>query len=161
MAGKKCGLQIDREIGGERQSPGQQGSPPRGVDVAADAARLFSGCAEVSRHRRIRSHDAQVRKAEVLKRVYNHVMCDSRIAAGHARLEQLCRYINRPALSDERGQFNAAGQVELKLNTPWRDDTTHLTKSPLEFMQSLTAPKPRSRLRPRRTALRRPLFALG
>ncbi len=31
------------------------------------------------------------------------------------RLEQLCRYITRPALSDERVQLNAAGQVELKL----------------------------------------------
>ncbi|MFN5164124.1 MAG: transposase, partial [Pseudomonadota bacterium] len=39
------------------------------------------------------------------------------------RLEQLCRYITRPALSDERVQLNAAGQVELKLKTPWRDGT--------------------------------------
>jgi hypothetical protein len=31
------------------------------------------------------------------------------------RLEQLCRYIMRPALSDERILLNAAGQVELKL----------------------------------------------
>ena len=30
-----------------------------------------------------------------------------------ARLEQLCRYITRPALSDERVQLNGAGQVEL------------------------------------------------
>ncbi len=35
------------------------------------------------------------------------------------RLEQLCRYITRPALSDERVQLNAAGQVALKLKTPW------------------------------------------
>ena len=33
------------------------------------------------------------------------------------RLEQLCRYITRPALSGERVQLNAAGQVELKLKT--------------------------------------------
>jgi hypothetical protein len=37
------------------------------------------------------------------------------------RFEQLCRGITRPALSDEQVQFNAAGQVELKLKTPWRD----------------------------------------
>jgi len=55
------------------------------------------------------------------------------------RLEQLCRYITRPALSDERVQLNAAGQVELKLKTPWRDGTTHLVVSPLEFMQRLAA----------------------
>lgn len=51
-------------------------------------------------------------------------------------LEQLCRYITRPALSDERVQINVAGQVELKLKTPWRDGTTHLVMSPLEFMQT-------------------------
>jgi hypothetical protein len=55
------------------------------------------------------------------------------------RLEQLCRYITRPALSDERVQLNDAGQVELKLKTPWRDGTTHLVLSPLEFMQRLAA----------------------
>jgi hypothetical protein len=62
------------------------------------------------------------------------------------RLEQLCRYITRPALSDERVQVNAAGQVELKLKTPWRDGTTHLVMSPLEFMQRLAALVPRPRL---------------
>jgi hypothetical protein len=62
------------------------------------------------------------------------------------RLEQLCRYITRPALSDERIQLNAAGQVELKLKTPWRDGTTHLVMSPLEFMQRLAALVPRPRL---------------
>jgi hypothetical protein len=89
------------------------------------------------------------------------------------RLEQLCRYIARPALSDERVQLNAAGQVELKLTTPRRDgpagrtgpvarflarhqqstgllvsglSTTHLVMSPLEFMQRLAALVPRPRL---------------
>ena len=32
-------------------------------------------------------------------------------------------------------QTNAAGQVVLKLKTAWRDGTTHLVMSPLEFMQ--------------------------
>ncbi|MFN9193219.1 MAG: transposase [Pseudomonadota bacterium] len=62
------------------------------------------------------------------------------------RLEQLCRAITRPALSDERVQLNAAGQVELKLKAPWRDGTTHLVMSPLEFMQRLAALVPRPRL---------------
>ena len=63
-------------------------------------------------------------------------------------LEQLCRYITRPALANERVQTNAAGQVVLKLKTPWRDGTTHLVMSPLEFMQRLAAlvPRPRSHL---------------
>jgi hypothetical protein len=29
--------------------------------------------------------------------------------------------------------------VKLKLKTPWRDGTTHLVMSPLEFMQRLAA----------------------
>jgi len=62
------------------------------------------------------------------------------------RLEQLCRYITRPALSDEWVQLNAAGQEGLKLKTPWRDGTTHLVMSPLEFMQQLTTLVPWPRL---------------
>jgi hypothetical protein len=50
-------------------------------------------------------------------------------------LEQLCRYNTRPAQANERVQTNAAGQVVLKLETAWRDGTTHLVMSPLEFMQ--------------------------
>jgi hypothetical protein len=62
------------------------------------------------------------------------------------RLERLCRYITRPALSEERIQVDAAGQVQLELKTPWRDGTTHLVMSPLEFMQRLAALVPRPRL---------------
>jgi hypothetical protein len=62
------------------------------------------------------------------------------------RLEQLRRYIRRPALLDERVQLNAAGQVDLKLNTSWRDSTTHLVMSPLEVskrgLQALLTIKP-------------------
>ena len=54
--------------------------------------------------------------------------------------------ITRPALANERVQTNAAGQVVLKLKTPWRDGTTHLVMSPLEFMQRLGALVPRPRL---------------
>lgn len=62
------------------------------------------------------------------------------------RLEQLCRYITRPALSDEGVQTNVSGQVVLKLKTAWRDGTTHLVMSPLELMQRLAALVPRPRL---------------
>ena len=61
-------------------------------------------------------------------------------------LEQLCRTITRPALANERVQTNASGQVVLKLKTSWRDGTTHLVMSPLEFMQRLAALVPRPRL---------------
>jgi hypothetical protein len=67
-------------------------------------------------------------------------------ADGRQGLEQLCRYITGPTLANERVQINAAGQVVLKLKTPWRDGTTHLVMSPLEFMQRLAALVPRPRL---------------
>ena len=47
----------------------------------------------------------------------------------------MCHYITRPALANESVQTNAAEQVVLKLKTPWRDGTTQLVMSPLEFMQ--------------------------
>ena len=42
--------------------------------------------------------------------------------------------------------MNRAGQVVLKLKTPYRDGTSQLVMSPLEFMQRLAALVPRPRL---------------
>jgi hypothetical protein len=50
------------------------------------------------------------------------------------------------ALSDDWVQLNAVGQVELQLKTRWRDGTTHLVMSPLQFMQRLAALVLRPRL---------------
>ena len=50
-------------------------------------------------------------------------------------LEPLCRYNARPALANERVQTNVVEQVVLKLKTAWRDGTTHLVMSPLEYLQ--------------------------
>ena len=61
-------------------------------------------------------------------------------------LERLCRYITRPAIANERLKEDAAGNVVLQLKGPWRDGTTHLRMSPLEFMQRLAALVPRPRL---------------
>ena len=44
-----------------------------------------------------------------------------------------------PRCRTNRAQLNAAGQFELKLKMPWRDGTTRLVTSPLEFMQWLVA----------------------
>jgi hypothetical protein len=62
------------------------------------------------------------------------------------RLERLCRYITRPAIANERLKCDGAGNVVLQLKSPWRDGTTHLRMSPLEFMQRLSALVPRPRL---------------
>ena len=61
-------------------------------------------------------------------------------------LERLCRYITRPAISNERLSQDGAGNVVLQLKSPWRDGTTHIRMSPLEFMQRLAALVPRPRL---------------
>jgi len=68
--------------------------------------------------------------------------------ASHQRqkLEQLCRYITRPALSHKRLRRTPAGEVVLQLKTPYRDGTTHLVMTPLEFLQRLAALVPRPRL---------------
>ena len=71
------------------------------------------------------------------------VRCD---ADQRSELEQLCRYVTRPAIANERLSVNRAGQVVLKLKTPYRNGTTHIVMSPMEFMQRLAALVPRPRL---------------
>ena len=61
-------------------------------------------------------------------------------------LEQLCRYITRPAISNERLSVNRVGQVVLKLKKAWRDGTSHHVMEQMEFMQRLAALVPRPRL---------------
>jgi hypothetical protein len=51
----------------------------------------------------------------------------------------------RKLLRRERLTLNRAGQMVLTLKTPYRDGTTHIVMSPLEFMQRLAALVPRPR----------------
>ena len=60
-------------------------------------------------------------------------------------LEQLCRYITRPAIANERLKRNRAGQVVLQLKSPYKDGTP-IVMEPLEFMERLAALVPRPRL---------------
>ena len=62
------------------------------------------------------------------------------------KLEQLCRYITRPAIANDRLKLNSAGDGVLQLKSPYKDGTTHIVLSPLEFMQRLAALVPRPRL---------------
>ena len=61
-------------------------------------------------------------------------------------IEQLCRYITRPAIANERLSVNREGNVVLKLKTPWHNGPTYIVMSPMEFMQRLAALAPRPRL---------------
>jgi hypothetical protein len=54
-----------------------------------------------------------------------------------AELEPLCRYITRPAIANERLKRNRVGQVVLQLKSPYKDGTTHVVMSPMEFMERL------------------------
>src|SRR5262245_48610756 len=48
--------------------------------------------------------------------------------------------------ANERLKRNRAGQVVLQLKNAFKDGTTHIVMSPLEFMQRLAALVPRPRL---------------
>jgi hypothetical protein len=50
------------------------------------------------------------------------------------KLERLCRYIARPAVSTKRLSLTCNGQVRYELKTPWRNGTTHVIFEPLDFM---------------------------
>jgi Putative transposase len=64
------------------------------------------------------------------------------------KLERLCRYISRPAVSEKRPSLTPTGNVHYQLKTPYRDGTTHVIFEPLDFMARLAAlvPKPRVNL---------------
>lgn len=64
------------------------------------------------------------------------------------KLERLCRYVARPAISEQRLSLASNGSVVVALKTPYDDGTSHVVLNPLEFMGRLAAlvPKPRVNL---------------
>ena len=64
------------------------------------------------------------------------------------KLERLCRYVSRPAVSEKRLSLTSNGNIRYQLKTPYRDGTTHVIFEPLDFMARLAAlvPKPRVNL---------------
>ena len=72
------------------------------------------------------------------------------MAEAHQRdkLERLCRYIARPAVSEKRLSLLDDGRIRYELKTPYRDGTTHVIFEPLDFLARLAAlvPKPRVNL---------------
>jgi len=64
------------------------------------------------------------------------------------KLERLCRYITRPAISEKRLSITPAGNVRYQLKTAYRDGTTHVVFEPMDFLARLAAlvPKPRINL---------------
>ena len=62
------------------------------------------------------------------------------------KLEQICRYIARPAVSEERLSINDQGDVIYRFKKPWDDGTTALKLTPMELMERLVALVPRPRV---------------
>jgi hypothetical protein len=64
------------------------------------------------------------------------------------KLERLCRYIARPAVSEKRLSLLSNGHVRYELKTPYRDGTTHVIFEAMDFIARLVAlvPKPRVNL---------------
>jgi len=61
-----------------------------------------------------------------------------------SKLERLCRYITRPAVSEKRLSLTNSGNIRYQLKTPYNDGTTHVIFEPLDFIAKLAAlvPKP-------------------
>ena len=64
-------------------------------------------------------------------------------AHDRARLEQLCRYLLRPPLADDRLRLLGDGRVRMQLKRAWSDGTTHLLFEPVELLEKLAALTPR------------------
>jgi hypothetical protein len=62
---------------------------------------------------------------------------------GH--LERLCRYVTRPAICLERLTIRSDDKIQYELKNPFRDGTTHILFSPLDFLSKLAALVPRPR----------------
>ena len=62
------------------------------------------------------------------------------------KLERLCRYISRPAISEQRLSMTQHGKVRYELKTPYHDGTTHVFFDPVDFIGKLAALIPPPRL---------------
>ena len=67
-------------------------------------------------------------------------------AQDRKKLERLCRYISRPSLSEARLSLNTQAQVVYKLKTAYRNGTTPIVLSPLDFLSRLASLVPRPRV---------------
>jgi hypothetical protein len=67
-------------------------------------------------------------------------------APDRRRLEQLCRYLLRPPVAQERLRRMGDDRILLTLKTPCADGTRHLLFAPMELLEKLAALTPRPRI---------------
>ena len=113
-----------------------------GIELQPNKSPLRRGDLREAHHSRDHRRDAHCANEQGFS-LHAGVRCEATDRQG---IEQLCRYITRPAISNERLSINREGNVILKLKTPWRNGTTHIVLTPMEFMQRLAALVPRPRL---------------
>lgn len=66
------------------------------------------------------------------------------------KLERLCRYVSRPAVSEKRLAISSHGNIRYPLKKPYRDGTTHAIFEPLDFIAKLAALVPKPQVNPTR-----------
>ncbi len=64
-----------------------------------------------------------------------------------SKLERLCRYISRPAVSEKRLSLTPSGNIRYQLKTPYSDDTTHVIFEPLDLMSLILVLHPSGQLK--------------
>ena len=62
------------------------------------------------------------------------------------KIERLCRYITRPAISLKRLSLSETGKMIYELKNPFKNGTTHVVFEPLDFIARLAALVPRPRM---------------
>jgi hypothetical protein len=69
-------------------------------------------------------------------------------AQDRARMERLIRYMARPPLASERLEMLPDGRLVYEFKRPWRDGTSRVICTPLQFIEKLVplVPKPRVHL---------------
>src|SRR5262245_10641164 len=67
-------------------------------------------------------------------------------AADRMRLEQLCRYLLRPAVAQDRLRMLTDGRVVLTLKTAWADGMRHLIFEPITLLEKRAALTPPPRI---------------
>jgi len=83
-------------------------------------------------------------QGEILGKVAGFSLHAGVVAKAHERskLERLCRYISRPAVSEQRLSLTESGNIRYELKTPYRNGTTHIIFEPLDFISKLAAVVP-------------------
>ena len=123
--------------------PADLGDEPPMADLFAASIQHRGATGPTAGHRLLRLRHAQPRPGADGQKARSHGF-DLHVgrpigAKRKDRREQLCRYLLRPALANDRLFLTPHGTVLLSIKTPWSDGTTHLDLSPTDLLARLAA----------------------